>query len=95
MLFYMHTLRYISSYLHIFFLSHEICKFIQKEVIQILKLYYYSFITTIKYKYIVFPDAQKVIWLFRVENLWKSKFELCSEREHTKFFQLFYFKGFL
>lgn len=65
---YAHTQIYFIIFTHIF-LSHKICKFIQKEVIQILKLYYYSFITTIKYKYIVFPDAQKVFWVFRVENL--------------------------
>lgn len=62
----------------------------KKETSQILKFYYYSFITPIKYKYTVFSDVQKVFCLFRIENLGQSKLELCSEREHMKFFQLFY-----
>lgn len=78
-----HIYRVINSLsLH----KYKMCKFIQKEAKQIFKFYYYSFITTIKYKYTVFPDVPKAFWLFRVANHWKAKLELCSEREHTKFF---------
>lgn len=57
-----------------------------EEAIQILKFCCYSFVTAIRYKYTVFSHSEKAFWLLRVENLWKSRLELCSEEEHAKFF---------
>lgn len=69
------------------------CKFTQKEASQILKIYYYSFITTIKYKYTVFPDVQKVFWLLRIFENPNLNYAVKGSVQNS--FNYFIFKAFL